>query len=47
MLNKLLGWVDIDFAGDVDTRKSMTVYLMSVNGGPIKFLEVFMSRWRK
>jgi hypothetical protein len=37
MLNKLSGWVDSDFASDVDTRKSMTDYLMSLNGGPISW----------
>ena len=37
MLNKLSGWVDSDFASDVDTRKSMTGYLMSLNGGPISW----------
>ena len=35
MQNKLTGWVDSDFGSDVDTRKSMTGYLMSLNGGPI------------
>jgi hypothetical protein len=35
MLNKFTGWVDSDFGSDVDTRKSMTDYLMSLNGGPI------------
>ncbi len=33
--NKLFGWVDIDFGSDSDTRKSMTGYLMSLNGGAI------------
>jgi len=37
MLNKLTGWVDSDFGSDVDTRKSMTGYLMSLNGGPISW----------
>ena len=35
--NKLSGWVDSDFASDVDTRKSMTGYLMVLNGGPISW----------
>ena len=29
--------VDSDFASDVDSRKSMTGYLMSLNGGPISW----------
>jgi hypothetical protein len=33
--NQLGGWVDSDFASDIDSRKSMTGYLMSLNGGPI------------
>ncbi len=33
--NKLSGWVDSDFASDIDTCKSMTGYLMVLNGGPI------------
>ena len=37
MQNKLTGWVDSDFGSDVDTRKSMTGYLMSLNGGPISW----------
>ena len=32
---KLIGWVDSDFGSDPDTRKSMTVYLMSLNGDAI------------
>ncbi len=33
--NKLIGWLDSDFGSDPDTRKSMTGYLMSLNGGAI------------
>jgi hypothetical protein len=33
--NILSGWVDSDFASDVDSRKSVTGYLMALNGGPI------------
>jgi hypothetical protein len=33
--NKLGGWLDSDFASDIDSRKSVTGYLMSLNGGPI------------
>jgi hypothetical protein len=35
--NKLIGWVDSDFGSDHDTRKSMTGYLMSLNGGAISW----------
>ena len=35
--NKLIGWVDSDFGSDPDTRKSMTGYLMSLNGGVISW----------
>ncbi len=35
--NKLGGWVDSDFASDIDSRKSMTGYLISLNGGPISW----------
>ena len=35
--NCLTGWVDSDFASDMDTRKSMTCYLMSLNGGPFSW----------
>jgi hypothetical protein len=35
--NKLSGWVDSDFASDIDTRKSMTGYLMVINGGPVSW----------
>jgi hypothetical protein len=35
--NKLIGWVDSDFGRDPDTRKSMTGYLISLNGGAISW----------
>jgi hypothetical protein len=35
--NKSIGWVDSDFGSDPDTRKSMTGYLMSLNGGAISW----------
>jgi hypothetical protein len=35
--NKLSGLVDSDFASDIDTHKSMTGYLMVLNGGPISW----------
>ncbi len=34
-LNSLWGWVDADFAADLDTRRSHTGYVMMMNGGPI------------
>jgi hypothetical protein len=33
--NTLSGWVDSDFASDIDTRKSVTGYLMVLHGGPV------------
>ena len=35
--NKLIGWVDSDFAADPDSRKSMTGYLFSLNGGAVSW----------
>jgi hypothetical protein len=35
--NKLSGWVASDFASDIDTRKSVTGYLMVFNGGPVSW----------
>ena len=35
--NTLSGWVDSDFASDIDTRKSVTGYLMVLNGGPVSW----------
>ena len=35
--NRLIGWEDSDFGSDPDTRKSMTGYLMSLNGGAISW----------
>ena len=33
--NELWGWVDADWAGDTDTRRSRTGYILMMNGGPI------------
>ena len=33
--NKLSGWVDSDISSDIDTHKSVTGYLMVLNGGPV------------
>ena len=35
--NTLTGWVDSDFVADPDTRKSMTGYLFSLNGGAVSW----------
>jgi hypothetical protein len=35
--NILSGWVDRDFASDVESRKSVNGYLLSLNGGPISW----------
>jgi hypothetical protein len=35
--NTLSGWVDSDFASDIDARKSVTGYLMVRNGGPVSW----------
>jgi len=33
--NELWGWVDEDWAGDTDTRRSHTSYVLMMNGGPL------------
>jgi len=33
--NVLWGWVDADWAGNTDTRRSHTGYILMMNGGPI------------
>ena len=35
--NKLLGWVDSDYASDPDCRKSVTGYVLSMNGAPVSW----------
>ncbi len=34
-LNRLWGWVDADFAADLDTRRCHTGYVITMNGWPI------------
>jgi len=36
-LNKLWGWVDPDFAADLDTRRSHTGYILMTNGGVVSW----------
>jgi hypothetical protein len=35
--NVLMGWVDSDYASDPDTRKSVTGYVLSLNGAPVSW----------
>ena len=35
LCNKLLGWVDSHFAADPDTQRSVSGYILSLNGGPV------------
>jgi len=35
--NVLWGWVDVDWAGDTDTRRSHTGYILMMNGGLISW----------
>jgi len=35
--NVLWGWVDADWAGDTNTRRSHTGYILMMNGGPISW----------
>eukprot|EP00961_Rhodomonas_salina_P139344 1875187-Rhodomonas_salina.1 len=35
--NVLEGWVDSDYAADPDTRRSVTGYVMSMNGAPLSW----------
>jgi hypothetical protein len=39
-LNCLWGWVDADFAADLDTRRSHTDYVIMMNGGSISWKSV-------
>jgi len=36
-VNELWGWVDADWAGNTDTRRSHTGYILMMNGGPISW----------
>ena len=36
-LNALWGWVDADWAGNTDTCRSHTGYILMMNGGPISW----------
>ena len=35
--NVLWGWIDADWAGDTDTRRAHTGYILMMNGGPISW----------
>jgi len=35
--NELWSWVDADWAGDNDARRSHTAYILMINGGPISW----------
>ena len=35
--NQLLGWMDSDYASDPDCRKSVTGYVLSMNGAPLSW----------
>ncbi len=35
--DQLWGWVDADWAGDIETRRSHTGYILMINGGPISW----------
>jgi hypothetical protein len=39
-LNRLWGWVDADFAPDLDTRRSYAGYTIMMNDGPISWKPV-------
>ena len=34
-VNEMRGWIDADWAGDTDTRRSHTDYILKMNSGPI------------
>ncbi len=35
--DQLWGWVDTDWVGDIETRRSHTGYVLMLNGGPISW----------
>ena len=35
MTNSVVAYVDVDYAGEVDDRRSTTGYLFTLSGGPI------------
>ena len=39
-INRLWGWVDADFATDLDTRQSHTGYIIMMNDSPINWKTV-------
>ena len=37
LIDTIWGWMDSDWAGDTDTRRSQAVYVLMFNGGPISW----------
>jgi hypothetical protein len=42
-MNKLWGWVDPEFAVDLEARRSHTGYVLMLNGGPVSWIPLASS----
>ena len=43
--DKLWGWVDVDWEGDVETHHSHTGFVLMMNGGPISWKSCRQVQW--